>query len=105
MPAVDTSGDELRCGLCGQVMNARHEQHHEESVGSAGMRVEYVVIEVRGACAHFQAADAPSRTRKTGAVDLAEALGIGLADLPGRRYTCWETPAEYGVIRSGFELA
>ncbi|WP_232791090.1 hypothetical protein [Streptomyces kanasensis] len=102
---MDTSGDELRCGLCGQVTNAGHEQHHEEWVGRAGRRVEYLVIEVRGACAHYQAADEPSRTRKTGAAGLAEALGIGLADLPGCRYTCWETPAEYGVFQSGFELA
>ncbi|MFC8095348.1 hypothetical protein [Streptomyces sp. NPDC057301] len=103
---MDTSRDDLRCGLCGQVMNARHEQHHEESVVSAGRRVEYVVIELRGASALYQAADEPSRTRKTHAADLAKALGVDLPDLPGRHYTCWETPGEYGgVFRSGFELA
>lgn len=106
MPAVDTSRDDLRCGLCGQVMNAWHEQHHEESVVIAGRRVEYVVIELRGAHALYQAADEPSRTRKTHAADLAEALRVDLPDLPGRHYTCWETPGEYGgVFRSGFELA
>ncbi|WP_405896909.1 hypothetical protein OG242_04530 [Streptomyces sp. NBC_00727] len=63
------------------------------------------MTEVRGACAHHQAADAPARIRKTGAADLAEALGTGLADLPGRHYACWETPVEYGVIRNGFEPA
>lgn len=106
MPPVDTSRDDLRCGLCGQVVNALHEQHHEESVVGAGRRVEYAVIGLRGANALYHAADEPSRTRKTGAADLAKALGVELPDLPGRRYTCWEVPGEYGgVFRSGFELA
>ncbi|MFD9007325.1 hypothetical protein ACFV0T_41465 [Streptomyces sp. NPDC059582] len=103
---MDTSQDNVRCGLCGQMMNARHEQHHEEPVLSAGRRVEYVVIGLRGAHALYQAADDPSRTRKTGAAVLAQQLGIDLPDLPGRHYTCWETPGEYGgVFRRGFELA
>ncbi|MER6678665.1 hypothetical protein [Streptomyces sp. NPDC000983] len=103
---MDTSGDGLRCGLCGQVMNARHEQHHEEWAVSAGRRVEYVVIGLRGAHALYQAADEPSRTRKTHAADLAKALGVDLPGLPGRHYTCRETPGEYGgIFRSGFELA
>jgi hypothetical protein len=102
---METSQDDSRCGLCGQVMDAGHEQHHEESVVGAGRRVEYVVIELRGACAHYQAADDPSRTSKTGAAGLAEQLGIDLPDLLGRHYTCWETPTEYGVIQSGFEPA
>ncbi|MGW6738119.1 hypothetical protein [Streptomyces sp. NPDC055013] len=68
--------------------------------------MEYVVIGLRGAHALFQAADESSRTRKTHAADLAKALGVDLPDLPGRHYTCWETPGEYGgVFRSGFELA
>lgn len=104
MPAVDASQSNLRCGLCGQAMDARHEQKHKESGVSADRRVEYVVIELRGATAHCQAADAPSRTSKTGAAGLAEQLGIDLPDLLGRHYTCWETPGEYGVIRRGFEL-
>ncbi|WP_406396532.1 hypothetical protein [Streptomyces sp. NBC_00887] len=104
---MDTSQDDLRCGLCGQTVNPRHEQHHEEPVvGSTGKRVEYVVVELRGASALFQAADAPSRIRQTGAADLAEQLEIDLPDLLGRHYTCWETPGEYGgVFRSGFQLA
>ncbi|MBM7443228.1 hypothetical protein [Streptomyces sp. HB132] len=103
---MDTSRDDLRCGLCGQAANARHEQHHEEPVASAGRRVEYVVIGLRGANALYHAADEPSRTRKTDAADLATALGVELPDLPGRHYTCWEMPGEYGgVFRSGFELA
>lgn len=44
MPPVDTSRDDLRCGLCGQVVNARHEQHHEGSAVVAGRRAECVVI-------------------------------------------------------------
>lgn len=106
MPPVDTSRDDLGCGLCGQAVNARHEQHDEESVGGAGRRVEYVVIGLRGANALYHAADEPSRTRTTGAVDLAKALGVELPDLSGRHYTCWEVPGEYGgVFRGGFELA
>ncbi|MFD8034458.1 hypothetical protein ACFV3F_38120, partial [Streptomyces sp. NPDC059717] len=72
---------------------------------SAGRRVEYVVVALRGAIAHCQAVDDPSRTSKTGADLLAKQLGIDLPDLLGRRYTCWETPTEYGVIRNGFEPA
>lgn len=100
MPPVDTSRDDLRCGLCGQVVNARHEQHHEGSAVGAGRRVEYVVIGLHGANALYHAADEPSRTRRTSAANLAKALGVGLPDLPGRHYTCWEVPGEYGdVIR------
>ncbi|MEE1752766.1 hypothetical protein [Streptomyces sp. SP18CS02] len=67
--------------------------------------MEYVVIELRGALACYQDTDDLSRTGRTVAAGLAEELGIDLADLPGCRYTCWETPAEYGVFQSGFELA
>ncbi|WP_328904168.1 hypothetical protein OHR86_33130 [Streptomyces sp. NBC_00441] len=103
---MDTSRNDVRCGLCGQVMNARHEQHHQEPAVSAGRRVEYVVTGLRGAHALYHAADEPSRIRKTGAADLAKALGVELPGLPGRRYTCWEVPGEYGgVFRSGFEPA
>ncbi|MEU6548406.1 hypothetical protein [Streptomyces sp. NPDC046859] len=103
---MDTSQDDLRCGLCGQAVNPRHEQHHDGPGVGTGRRVEYVVVELRGASALFQAADDPSRTRQTGAADLAEQLGIDLPDLLGRHYTCWETPGEYGgVFRSGFQLA
>ncbi|MFF4088908.1 hypothetical protein ACFYY9_18795 [Streptomyces nigra] len=103
---MDTSQDNLRCGLCGQALTPRHEQHHAEPTVGTGRRVEYVVVELRGASALFQAADDPSRTRQTGAADLANHLGIDLPDLLGRHYTCWETPGEYGgVFRSGFQLA
>jgi len=106
MPPVDTSRNDLRCGLCGQVGHARHEQPHEAAVVRAGRRVEYVVIALRGANALYHAADEPSRTRNTGAAALAKALGVELPELPGRHYTCWEMPGEYGgVFRSGFELA
>jgi len=70
-----TSQDDLRCGLCGQVLDGRHEQHQAESVVSAGRRVGYVVTELRGACAHFQADDAPQRARAR--------AGVPSAPLPG----------------------
>nr|WTB31873.1 hypothetical protein OG781_22435 [Streptomyces sp. NBC_00830] len=102
---MDVSGDDLRCGLCGQPLSGLHEQHGDEAVVGAGNRVEYLIVELRGATACYQAVDDPYRTRKTDAAFLAQELGTGLLDLPGRHYTCWETPTEYGVIRSGFELA
>ncbi|MEU6934904.1 hypothetical protein AB0A05_38120 [Streptomyces sp. NPDC046374] len=64
-----------------------------------------MIVELRGATACYQAVDDPSRTGKTGAAWLAQELGTDLPDLPGRHYTCWEAPAEYGVIQSGFKLA
>ncbi|MFE3070487.1 hypothetical protein [Streptomyces sp. NPDC059247] len=67
--------------------------------------MEYVIVELRGALALYRAADDALRTGKTVAAGLAQELGVGIADLPGRRYTCWETPAEYGVVQSGFELS
>ncbi|MFE0652504.1 hypothetical protein ACFVZH_28390 [Streptomyces sp. NPDC059534] len=102
---MGTTRNKLSCGLCGQPFGAQHEQHGRGSMAGAGKRVEYVVIELRGALAYYQATADHSRTGKTVAAGLAEELGIDLADLPGCRYTCWETPAEHGVIESGFELA
>ncbi len=95
----------MSCGLCGQSPSGVHEQHGNEAVVGAGNRVRYVIVELRGATACYQAVDDPSRAGKTGAAWLAQELGTDLSDLPGRHYTCWETPAEYGVIRKGFELA
>ncbi|XEC32946.1 hypothetical protein JAO84_25050 [Streptomyces fradiae] len=88
-------------------MNAHgdHKQHHDDKPARKGSRVAYVVVELRGATAHFQAADDPGRTFKTGATDLAGQLGIDVSDLVGRSYTCWVEPTEYGVIRSDFKLA
>jgi len=102
---VDASRNESSCGLCGSTLSAQHGQHGDGSTTGAGKRVEYVVVELRGALACYQAADDVSRAGKTVAAGLAEELGISLADLLGRRYTCWERPAEHGVIQSGFELA
>ncbi|MFI6985203.1 hypothetical protein ACIBSV_42395 [Embleya sp. NPDC050154] len=65
----------------------------------------FVVVELRGAVAHFRAVDDSSRTYRTGATTLAQQLGIDPSDLPGRHYTCRVTSDEYGVTRSGFELA
>lgn len=57
------------------------------------------------AYAHCRAVDDPSRAFRTGADVLAEQLGIDLSDLLARHATCVETPGEYGVFRSRFELA
>ncbi|MEU9314998.1 hypothetical protein [Streptomyces sp. NPDC048295] len=102
---MDASRNDSDCGLCGQPLSVQHEQHGDGSMAGSGKRVEYVIVGLRGALACYQAADDLLRTGKTVAAGLAQELGIGLADLPGRRYTCWETPAEYGVIQSGFELS
>ncbi|MEU3353173.1 hypothetical protein [Streptomyces sp. NPDC037389] len=104
---MDASREGMRCGLCGQLMDAQHshQQHDEELATGQGKRVECVVVELRGAVAHYQVADGSSRTHKTGAAGLAEQLGIDLSELLGRRYTCWEEPAEYGVVQSEFKLA
>ncbi|WP_051795094.1 hypothetical protein [Streptomyces sp. NRRL S-87] len=102
---MDGAHDDDRCGLCGQVRDDQHDRQHEESQVGEGRRVEYVVVALRGALAHYQAADDPSRTFKTGADVLAQGLGIDQADLLGRHYTCWVTPTEYGVIQNGFEVA
>ncbi|MEV8533937.1 hypothetical protein [Streptomyces sp. NPDC051211] len=104
---MDTPRDDIHCGICGQPINAHdaHPQHDDDRPARKGKRVTYVVVELRGATAHFQATDDPTRTFKTGAADLAEQLGIDLSGLPGRPYTCWVEPTEYGVIRSEFKLA
>ncbi|MEU2022995.1 hypothetical protein ABZ565_12605 [Streptomyces sp. NPDC016469] len=101
---MDASNDNVRCGLCGQVRDARHEQHHEEPAVGAGRSVEYVVVELRGATAHCQAVDEPTRMFRTGGDVLSGQLGIALPDLLGCHYRCWETPGEYGVFRRAFEL-
>ncbi|MEV7216509.1 hypothetical protein AB0O31_25880 [Kitasatospora cineracea] len=105
---MDASPDESHCGLCGRPPGAPHGQHgqhgDEPAAGAAELRT-YVVVELRGALALYQAADDPSRTRRTAADTLARNLGVAPAALPGCRYTCWEEPAEHGVIQSGFEPA
>ncbi|MET9435816.1 hypothetical protein [Streptomyces sp. NPDC006551] len=101
---MDASRNDSGCGLCGQALSTQHDQHGDGSMTGVGKRVEYVVVELRGALARYQAAGDLSQTDKTVAAGLAEELGIGLVDLVGCRFTCWETPAEYGVIQSGFKL-
>ncbi|MET9437714.1 hypothetical protein [Streptomyces sp. NPDC006551] len=104
---MDTLREDERCGICGQPLNAHdtHQQHDDGQSARKGKRVTYVVVEVRGAIALYQAVDDPTEASKTGAAGLAEQLGIHLSDLPGRRYSCWVEPAEYGVIQSDFKLA
>ncbi|MFJ5834508.1 hypothetical protein [Streptomyces sp. NPDC093089] len=102
---MDTSPEGV-CGLCGQLMNAdRTHQHGDREAVEQGRCVKYVVIELRGAIAHFQDVDDSTQTDKTVAAGLAEQLGIDLAELLGCRFTCWEEPGEYGVIQSDFRLA
>lgn len=82
-----------------------HQRHDDDRPARKGKRIAYVVVELRGATAHFQATDDPGRTFRTGAADLAGQLGIEVSELLGRPYTCWVEPTEYGVIRSDFTLA
>ncbi|MEW2318778.1 hypothetical protein [Streptomyces bauhiniae] len=72
---------------------------------SAGERVEYVVVGLRGALVHFRAVEDASRTDRTVATGLGESLGVEPAELPGCRFTCWETRTAYGVIQSRFRLS
>ena len=104
---MDASRADKRCELCGQPFDARHSHPAPGASGAdrPGKRVEYVVVELRGATAHYRAADDPTRTFKTAADRLAKMLGIDESDLLGCRYTCWVAPAEYGVVRSEFRLA
>ncbi|MDP5310148.1 MULTISPECIES: hypothetical protein [Streptomyces] len=104
---MDSQREGAHCGVCGQAMDG-HDTHQQDEGGRParkGKSVTYVVVELRGATAHFQATDDPTRTFRTGAADLAGQLGIGLSGLLDRRYTCWVEPTEYGVVRSGFTLA
>lgn len=96
-----------KCELCRQPFDARHSRQAQgaASAGRPGKRAEYVVVELRGAIAHYRAADDPARTFKTAAGGLAKELGIDEPDLLGCRYTCWVEPAEHGVIRSDFRLS
>ncbi|MFF7779995.1 hypothetical protein ACFZCG_36910 [Streptomyces tanashiensis] len=104
---MDILRDDMRCGICGQLMDAHdaHQQHDDGTPAREGRRVTYVVVALRGATAHYQAIDDPTQTFKTGADWLTEELGIDLSSLVGRQYTCWVEPAEYGVIQSDFKLA
>lgn len=70
----------------------------------AGRRVEYVVVGKRGGIAEFREADGAPRVRKTDAATLAFQLGVEESSLPGRRFSCWVEPAEYGIVRSDFRL-
>ncbi|GAA3000679.1 hypothetical protein GCM10020229_11100 [Kitasatospora albolonga] len=98
--AMETSRNEELCGICGQLVDSQHVHAGVD----AGERIEYVVVEIRGVTAHYQAVKNPSRTLRTGAPMLAQQLGIELSELLGRHYTCLVTPAEYGEIRSQFKL-
>ena len=76
----------------------------EAEAPSAGRRDEYVVIELRGATAHYEPVGDATRTFKTHAASLADELGIEVAELIGCRYSCWVKPDAYGVTRSDFRL-
>jgi hypothetical protein len=62
------------------------------------------VAGLRGEIAHYQAAVDPSTVYRTVAAGLAMQLGTDAADLVGRRFSCWVTPAQYGVFRSDYRL-
>ncbi|WP_204290318.1 hypothetical protein [Micromonospora gifhornensis] len=78
-----------------------HGEHVDRS--GVGGRVEYVVVGKRGGIAEFREVG-DSRIRKTDAEVLAYQLGVEQSSLLGRRFSCWVEPAEYGVIRSDFQL-
>jgi hypothetical protein len=101
--AVVAADDASRCGLCGRPTDGGHvhEWLDGPAVG-AGRRIEYVIVGVRGEIARYQAAADPSTVYRTVAADLATQLGIDAADLVGRRFSCWVTPAQHGVVRSDY---
>jgi len=80
--------------------------HNDHKIGSGiGKRVEYVVVNKRGGIVEFREAGVvDSKIRKTDAATLAYQLRVEESSLPGRRYSCWVEPAEYGVFRSDFKL-
>jgi hypothetical protein len=95
------------CGLCGNPITSRLADRATEfdPLDLPGQWVEYVVVDVRGALVRYQVADGSAGPRKTVATTLTQALGIGLSDLPGARFTCWEAPApEGGTYQSAFTL-
>lgn len=80
-----------------------HEWPHGPST-ETGRRIEYVIVGLRGEIAHYQAAVNPATVYRTVAAGLAMQLGIDGAELVGRRFSCWVTPAQYGVFRSDYRL-
>ncbi|MFE3198091.1 hypothetical protein [Embleya sp. NPDC059237] len=103
---MDVSQVGARCEICGRILDAQHShgQGGDPSVAEQGVWMEYVVVEIRGAIAHCQRANDPSRTLRTVAAGLAEQLGVDPSDLPGLHYTCWVVRAEHGVIQSQFRV-
>ena len=103
-----TSPDELvdvsTCGICGQSADDGHGADSHAGRGRAGRRIEYVVVGKRGGIAEFRESGTESRVRKTDAAMLAFNLGVDESSLPGRRFSCWVVPDEYGVTRSDFKL-
>jgi hypothetical protein len=89
------------CGICGRPLDGGHTDGDHTG---AGKRVEYVVVAKRGGIAEFREAGTDSKIRKTEASTLAFQLGVDELSLPGRRFSCWVEPAEYGIIRSDFQL-
>jgi hypothetical protein len=78
-----------------------HEWPDDPAPGT-GRRIEYAVVGVRGGIADFQPAADPSKVHRTGADTLAAQLKVDVADLVGRRFSCWVVPDRYGVVRSDF---
>ena len=80
--------------------------HDEHKTGSGiGKMVEYVIVNKRGGIAEFRESGVvDSKIRKRDAATLAYQLRVEESSLPGRRFSCWVEPAEYGVFRIDFKL-
>jgi hypothetical protein len=92
------------CGACGRPMGASQADGDRGGGSLADKRVNYVIVGIRGGIAEFREAGCDSTVRKTDAAMLAYQLKVDQASLPGRRFSCRVEPAEYGVVRSDFEL-
>jgi hypothetical protein len=99
----DVPSDVPVCGICGQLIDDRH-QNADHGAVKAGRRIEYLVVRKLGGIAEFRESGIDSRVRKTDASVLAIQLGVEEENLPGCRFSCHVEPAEYGTIRSDFRL-
>src|SRR5690349_4422345 len=74
------------------------------TVAKEGRRVEFTIVDTRGALAEYEVTGDPSKRRRTVAVNLAADLGVDVSTLLGRRFTCWVEPTQYGSIQSDFQI-
>ena len=104
MISVDQPIDTPVCGICGRPLDTAHTDGDHPGEQKAGKRVEYVVVAKRGGIAEFRAAAPDSKIRKADAEMLAFQLGVAEESLPGRRFSVWVEPAEYGIFESDYKL-